>query len=115
MAERRKHKRLPIRLPLFCQRVGLSSEKSYLGTTVNVSTGGLLFMSNSEELTEGDLLMVELSVPPTAGLLEFGGRISSFARVLRSTDVQASFTTSSSLPARRGIAVQFCQPPKYWP
>jgi hypothetical protein len=53
-----------------------------------------------------------LSIPPTAGLLESGGRISARARVLRANSICDSHTDSNLSPDRYGVALQFCQPPK---
>ncbi|UCE99858.1 MAG: PilZ domain-containing protein, partial [Planctomycetota bacterium] len=74
--EKRKYKRVPITLDLSCRKVDSPDEKLYLGHTVNVSPGGLYFETTVDTFEQGNLLKVELSIPPAAGLLEFGGRIS---------------------------------------
>ena len=81
--EKRRHKRLPLRLDLSCHRVDCPSEVLHAGRTVNVSTSGIYFETSSKVFEAGHMLKVELSIPPTDGLLEFGGRISGFAKVLR--------------------------------
>jgi len=85
-----------------CRKVGSSANIFYDGHTINVSPGGLYFETQTETFEQGNLLQVELSIPPTSGLLEFGGKIAGFAKVLR--------TDSSS--GRHGVALQFCSPPK---
>ena len=103
-SEKRKYRRLPMKLDLSCRKAGSPAEKSYTGYTVNVSPGGLYFETETETFKPGNLLKVELSIPPTVGLLESGGRFSGFARVLR------TYNTCESPPCGRyGIAVKFSQ------
>jgi hypothetical protein len=63
--DRRIHKRFPLKLSIFCQKVGRSSGKLISGKTVNVSPGGMLVETKSGDLKDGELLCVEMSVPPT--------------------------------------------------
>lgn len=106
-SEKRKFKRLPIKFGLSCRKVGSTTEKLYKSYTVNISPGGLYFETAENAFTPGNLLKVELSIPPTAGLLEFGGKIAAFAKVLRTSNL--SDTLSSN---KYGVALQFCQSPK---
>lgn len=106
-SEKRKFKRLPIKFGLSCRKVGSTTEKLYQGSTVNISTGGLYFETVDDTFMQGNLLKIELSIPPTAGLLEFGGKIAAFAKVLRTSNM--SDTLSS---VKYGVAIQFCQSPK---
>jgi len=110
--ERRKYKRLSTKLDLSCRKVGSIQEEFHTGRTVNVSPGGLYFETVATtfkpgNLLPGNLLRVELSIPPTMGLLEVGGRISGFARVLRTCNIDDSL-----LSAKYGVALEFCQSPK---
>lgn len=101
--EKRKYNRVPITLDLTCRKVDSPDEKLYTGSTVNISPGGLYFETASDAFKPGWLINVELAIPPTAGLLEFGGRISGLGRVLRTHNI-------SDLPTGRyGVAVEFCQ------
>jgi hypothetical protein len=109
-SEKRKYSRLPIRLDLSCRKVGSTSERWHSGRTINVSPGGLYFQTPTSIFGPGSLLNVELSIPPTAGLLEYGGRISGFARVLRIEDIGQSQPGSKLSSDRYGVAAQFCQP-----
>ncbi|MHC4325782.1 MAG: PilZ domain-containing protein, partial [Planctomycetota bacterium] len=68
----------------------------------NVSPGGWYFETATDTLRHGNLLEVELSIPPTSGLLEFGGELAGFAKVLR----------TNSTSGRYCVALQFCRPPK---
>ena len=83
MVERRKHRRLPVRLNVVCQRVGSSRRGWFRGFTKDVGTGGVFFESNTDSVGPGELLKVQLSIPPTRGLLDVGGRIGAFAKVVR--------------------------------
>jgi hypothetical protein len=108
--ERRKYKRLGANFNLSYREVGSDTNRSHSGCTVNVSTGGLYFETQGVAFKPDSLLEVELSIPPKRGLLEFGGRMSGFARVLR-TDV-IDETDAELNPDKHGVAVQFCQSPK---
>ena len=104
--DRRYHQRLPLRLNVLCQTVGLSSGKSYTGNTIDVSTGGMLVEVNEGGLDEGQLLSIEMSVPPTTGLVEYGGRFSSYARVCRVLERDDDCFA-------KAIALEFCDCPHF--
>ena len=105
--DRRIHKRFPLKLSIFCQKVGLSGVKLLPGKTVNVSPGGMLVEMKGHNLKDGELLSVEMSVPPTEGLLDFGGSFSSYARVVRSENHH-----NSRESAEKVVALEFCDSPK---
>jgi len=107
--ERRKFNRLPVTLNLLCREVGSTAEELHKARTVNVSPGGLFFETTTDTFKPGSLLKVELSIPPTVGLLEFGGRISGFARVLRTCNLCGARTDADLHPNRYGVALEFCQ------
>jgi hypothetical protein len=108
-SEKRKYKRLDIELDLSCRNVSSTAEKSHTGQTVNVSPGGLYFETGEGVFEPDNLLKVELSIPPTSGLLESGGRICGFAKVLRTEDIP---TNAGLVSGRYGVAVEFCRSPK---
>ena len=110
--EKPKYKRLVAKFDISCRKVGSTEEKSYRGYTMNVSSGGLYFETAVGTFKPGSLLEVELSVPLKAGILEFGGRISGFARVLRTDDIHVSPADTSLSSAGYGVALQFCRPPR---
>ena len=83
----------------------------FSGKTVNVSSGGMLIEVNRGRLTMGQLLSIDMSVPPTNGILEYGGRISSYARVIR-VDGPIPVRATSSASVIQSLAVEFCRPPK---
>lgn len=98
-SEKRSHKRLGAKYNISCRKVGSTANIYYDGHTINVSTGGLYFETAADTFKHGDLLRVELAIPPTSGLLEFGGKIAGFAKVLR----------TDSASGRHGVALQFCR------
>ncbi len=108
--ERRKYKRLGAKFDLSYRQVGAATDQVYNGSTVNVGTGGLFFETQDVTFKPGSLLEVELSIPPKRGLLEFGGRMSGFARVLR-TDI-ISDADADVISEKKGVAVQFCRSPR---
>ena len=108
---RRTYQRLPLRLTVICQKVGYAPAGIYTGNSVNVSSGGMLLEVNSRDLREGELLSVEMPMPPTEGLLEFGGRFATYARVIRVNSRPSADTDPKTGPCRT-IALEFCQSPK---
>jgi hypothetical protein len=100
--EKRKHRRLGANYNISCRKIGSTENRAYDGFTANVSPGGLYFETDTDTFEQGNLLKVELSIPPTSGLLEFGGKIAGFAKVLRTDSIADGF----------GVALQFCRPPK---
>jgi hypothetical protein len=108
--DRRRHNRIPLKLSISCQRVGHISGRLYTGRTINVSPGGLLVEMKSDDLQEGELLSVEMTVQPTEGLLDFGGSFSSYARVIRNrADVKAALAEA---PFAEVVALEFCDSPR---
>jgi hypothetical protein len=120
-SEKRKYPRLPIGLDLSCRKVGSVAEKWHSGRTMNVSPGGLYFQTSTSAFKPGNLLNVELSIPPTTGLLEYGGRISGFARVLRADEIGSAKSEPARLrrvglsSTRCGVAAEFCHPVRFCP
>jgi hypothetical protein len=110
--EKRKYKRLPIKLVLSCRKVDLPGKESHTGSTTNVSPGGLYFETATNMFKPGHLLSVDLSIPPTTGLLESGGSISGLGKVLRTHTIRSSRTESEEPSLRSGVALEFCQPLK---
>jgi hypothetical protein len=112
MAEKRKHRRLLVKLNILCWKVGFQGDEILKGTTLNVSTGGVFFQTTRSNLNKGDLLNVKLDVPPQSGLLEFGGTMSSLGRVLRTNQIGDSAVNTNE---QYGVAVEFCQSPIFSP
>ncbi len=111
--EKRDHKRLSLRLEVLCRKVGTPSAIAYTGKSVNVGPGGMLMEVHGRGLGTGDLISVEMSVPPTEGILEYGGRFTSYARVLRVHDTgHPSGPNRKRGPLAQKIALEFCESPK---
>ena len=109
--DRRRHKRIPLKLSIFCQRVGHTAGKLFAGRTLNVSPSGMLVEMKNDGLRDGELLSIEMTVPPTEGMLEFGGSFSSYARVVRKgSDNQGNISAESSYS--KAVALEFCDSPK---
>ena len=106
---RRMHKRLPLKISVMCQTVGICGGNTFTGNTVDVSPGGMLVDFKNRGLSDGQLLSVEMSVPPTEGLLEYGGRFSSYARVIRLENAKDDLKGQSPVQT---AALEFCQSPK---
>lgn len=111
-SEKRKYKRLGAKYDISCRKVGSTTDKYYNGYTVNVSPGGLYFKTTANTFKQGNLLQIELSIPPTSSLLEFGGKVAGFAKVLRIDDTYGSPVGTELSSNRCGIALQFCRPPR---
>lgn len=110
--DRRIHKRLQLKISVLCQTVGICGGTAFTGKTIDVSPGGILVEFNSRGLSDGQLLSIEMSVPPTEGLLEYGGRFSSYARVVRLEEAKAGVGPDSSSLVQTA-ALEFCQSPKF--
>jgi len=81
---RRKHERLSLRLEAYCQKAGHVGGYLLQGSTLNVSTGGVLLRCADKVKAKcGDLFSLEIGVPPKDSSLEFGGRFSGYAKVVR--------------------------------
>ena len=110
--DKRRYRRLPTQYRISCRKVGSIAGKSSDGRTVNVSSGGLYFEAVVGEFKQGDLLKLALEIPPTAGLLEFGGKLTGYANVLRTESMYDDRASAHSVCGMQGVALQFCRPPK---
>jgi hypothetical protein len=108
--EKRKFKRLQIKLDLLCHKAYSTVKESHIGCTTNVSPGGLYFETETDVFKPGNLLTVELLIPPTTGLLQFGGSISGLGKVLRTHTISSHQKDTENSSVRSGIALEFCQP-----
>jgi hypothetical protein len=110
--ERRKFKRMGARFDISYIQVGSVKEQPKSGYTVNLSPGGLYFKTSDCISGQGDLLNVQLTIPPTQGLLEFGGKMRGFARVLRTENIVVNTGDRDLSSEKYGVALEFCHPPK---
>jgi len=110
--DKRRHRRLPTQYRISCRKVGSIAAKSCHGRTLNVGSGGLYFETGVGEFERGDLLKLALEIPPTAGLLEFGGKLMGYANVLRTDRIRDNRAGAHPTCDKQGVALQFCRPPK---
>jgi len=108
--ERRLHRRLALRLAVLCRKVGAAVHRPYTGNTVDISPAGALMEIDAMGLTPGQILRIEIAIPPTEGLLDDGGRFTTHARVLRVEPAPAD--AGPRRPATQRVALQFCQSPR---
>jgi len=80
--ERRKHRRLEIRLPLEYSFATLEDSLTYRTVTGNISTGGIYFEIEGKSPDAGGRLNLELTVPPGTHF-PYRGRVSTVAEVTR--------------------------------
>lgn len=104
--EKRRHRRLGAVYNISCRKIGSGENELHEGRTTNVSSGGLYFETSDDIFTAGNFIRIELFIEPTPGLLEFGGKIAGFAKVLRAANV----TQSDMEAGKCGVAVEFCGP-----
>ena len=109
-SEKRKFRRMGAKFDISCVQVDSLKAKFQAGYTVNLCPGGLYFKTDSSTCKTGDLLKVNLMIPPTHGLLEFGGKISGYAKVMRTEDIDGSDGYGNEPSQRYGVAVEFCRP-----
>jgi hypothetical protein len=113
--DRRLYRRIPLKLAVLCQKAGLLEGSLFTGNTVNVCPGGVMMEINGAGLDVGELVNLELAVPPTPGLLEYGGRFSTYARILR-IDPPDPVTAEQLMAGESSdiyrIAMEFCEVPR---
>ena len=110
--DQRKYERLGAQFELSCRKIGSQKVDIHEGYTVNISPGGVYFRTTADSFEQGDLLKIELSIPPKTGLLEFGGKMAGFAKVLRTDNIDDPSITNKPSDRSYGVALQFCRPPK---
>ena len=81
--ERRKHRRLQMHLPLEFRRANEMSAGQCHSVTRDVSTGGIYFETGMDDLRKGELLNIEMTIPPGEGHFPYQGRVSSVAKIVR--------------------------------
>lgn len=102
--ERRKHRRLEIRLPLQYCPVNDSGVNVCRTVTGNISTGGLYFETDDMEIRPGMLIDLELTIPPGEGYSPYQGNITGIGEVVR---VDGPDQPINSEARRVGVATRF--------
>ena len=103
--ERRKHRRLQMHLPLEFRRATESAAGQHRTMTRDVSTGGIYFETAMDDLRKGELLDIEMTIPPGEGHFPYQGRVSSVARVVRTE--RPSNSAERTANPRMGVGAAF--------
>ncbi|MDD5135206.1 MAG: PilZ domain-containing protein [Phycisphaerae bacterium] len=107
--EKRKHRRQPARMGVFCHKIGSLDDYAFNGSTVDISPGGLLIEGNLKAAIEaGDLCNIELDMPDAYTAGQIGGKVSAYARVVRIVELHPEHTSS-----KKHIGLQFCSRPEF--
>jgi hypothetical protein len=112
VVEKRKHTRVDVHFQLCCRPAGENSGEFCHGRAVNASPGGLYFKTPNCKCHHGKIVEIELAIGPKSGQLERLGRISSFAKVVRTEHVGPENTKTDASQTAYGVAVEFCRSPK---
>lgn len=109
--DNRRHRRLPIRLRTACNRVGKDGgDAFFMGTTENISTGGVLLKTDHSSLEVGETVSLNMTLPPSSGLLEKGGRLRAYATIKR---IHEAGSIEFSEEYVKSVAMQFCDVPSF--
>jgi len=103
-SERRRHRRLALRLPVECRKQTATGRHVVRTLTSNISTGGMYLELDGADFVPGDRLEVELTLPPAEGVSAFEGRASCPAEVLR---VEPLHSAPPGSGRRFGVAGRF--------
>jgi hypothetical protein len=119
--DRRRHRRLAIRLPVECWLRGRGREGTLRAVTANISTGGVYFeaelVNGHRELlsenspVEEDLLELELTIPPGEGHFPYERQVRSVVQIVRRDDMPAEGGRGGQ--GRIGLAGRFNEPLKF--
>jgi len=104
--ERRMHRRLEIRLPLEYCLLGDAEGNVCRTVTKNISTGGLYFETDDEDIRPGMVLSLGLTIPPGEGHFPYQGRVTGTGEVVRVTPLGEA---GPGKPRRIGVATRFCE------
>jgi hypothetical protein len=115
--DRRKHRRLLVKMGILCRKVGTVHDQAFSGSSVNISPDGLL-VEASPELLEvigqdavadaGDLYNLELDIPAVDRADQIGGKVSAYAKVVRIIE-----PPPDRKAVRKLIAFKFCSRPQF--
>ncbi len=111
-ADRRKHRRLAIRLPIEYRILDLEEPPIERTVSRDISSGGICFETASDQIRVGTTLDVELIVPPGDGYFPYAGRVSSQTEVVRVEPAPVERDGTEATPQRFRIAARFTDAPK---
>jgi hypothetical protein len=115
--DRRKHRRLPVKVMALCRKVGSVHDHTFSGNTVDICPDGLLLETRPEFIEgsrqnsttdTGDLFNIELDIPDADNTNRFSGKVSAYARVVRIASLQPEQKNG-----KKQIAFQFCTRPQF--
>jgi hypothetical protein len=115
--DRRKHRRLLVKMGILCRKVGTVHDHAFSGSSVNISPDGFLLETQTElaEVTgqdavtdAGDLYNIELDIPAADRADQIGGKVSAYAKVVRIIE-----PPPDRKAIRKLIAFQFCSRPQF--
>ncbi len=107
--EKRAHRRLDIRLPLEYRRQESPRANMFRTNTVNVSTGGVFFITTVDDFKPGDKLAFDLGVPPGDGRFPQEGKFSTTGQVVRTSIIDNTPNAKGVSIPRYGVAARFQQ------
>jgi len=105
--ERRKHRRLEMRLPLEYHPAGRPG-CACRTVTLNISTGGMYFETDLQDLSPGEILEFELTVPPGDGHFPYTSRVLGVGEVVRLCPIEPEVPGQAR--RRLGVAARFREP-----
>lgn len=105
--EKRAHRRLTIRIPLEYRKQGVRRSNVSRTMTINVSTGGIYFETTDDTIAEGDLLELELGIPPGDSRFPIQGKIANLGKVVRKRLIETDPDQPAAAYTRYGLAAQF--------
>lgn len=115
--DRRKHRRLPVRVGALCRKIGSVHDHALSGNTVDICPDGLLLethpeliegISQNSTTDTGDLFNIELDIPDADSANRFSGKVSAYARIVRIASSQPEQKIG-----KKQIAFQFCTRPQF--
>ena len=103
--ERRRHRRLALRFPLFLSAEGEFGQFVEHATSDNVSAGGVYFRTGAwSQMPVGTRVDVYIEIPTENALFGHRNQLKSVGRVVR---VGANVNGAPGRSAPRGVAIQF--------
>lgn len=109
LQEKRRHRRLEVRLSLGYRKLNSDTDAAYHSTTKNVSTGGVYFETTDEDLNPGDMLEFELGVPPSDNRFPKNMTITTTGEIRRRILLEGKIRDNGNSYSRYGVAAQFQQ------
>jgi hypothetical protein len=112
-ADRRRHQRLSIRLPLVFRPSEASGVYTGRGVTANICAMGVCFESANDSTHPGMTLDLCITVPPAAGVSPYETEVSTTGRVIRLVRPASNRPGRLGAPERTTVAVRFNSPLQY--